>query len=213
MSRPELALAAARPFARGSRRLVYRDPRNERRAVKLTVSSGRASATVAPGAGSLRREDFRGESERQWKEHCLLLRRLGLPWPRHLPACYGMDTTDVGVGLVVELVADADGSPAASLARHVGVHGLDARCRRALKDLRRFLVQRCVILRDVRPDNILLREDRDGTLVAVIVDGVDVAATTRILSFCRRRRVVRQWRSLLAQLRAGLKCRAAGGAV
>jgi hypothetical protein len=203
MARPELALAAARPIARGVRRLVYRDPRNERRAVKVTIAgrTGPDRKSLPQDLQSLKRVDFSDETRRLWREHCDLMKRLGQPWPRHLAACYGLDATDAGAGLVVELVANADGSPPPSLAQHLRRHGLDARCRRALKELRRFLLRRRVILAAPRLDNILLREEKDGTLTAVIVDGVDVPATTRRISFCRKRHAARVWRELLAAVK------------
>lgn len=194
MARPELALALARPVARGARRLVYRDPRNERRAVKITV----AGKGGQRGMHSLKRVDFSDETRRLWQEHRALMKRLGLPWPRHLAACYGLDATDAGTGLVVEFIGAADGSPAPSLTERLRRHGFDAPCRRALKDLRRFLLQRGVVLGEAKLDHILMRSDSDGSLVAVVVDGVDISATARRISLRRKRRVARIWRDLLA---------------
>lgn len=198
MARPELALAAARPVARGSRRLVYRDPRNECRAVKVTFA-GRGGR---PEMQSLKRVDFSDVTRDCWRDHRTLMKRLGHPWPRHLAACYGIDATDAGTGLVVEFVADDDGGPAPSLAGHLRRHGLDAPCRRALRDLRRFLLQRRVVLAEPKLDHILLRKDKEGCLIAVVVDGIDAPATSRRIAWRRKQRVGRIWRELLASVSA-----------
>lgn len=207
MARPELILAAAKPFARGGCRLIYRDPRGDRRAVKITVSGGGEGARKRAEAGWIRylhRKDYYDENNRQWREHRKLARRLGLPWPRHLSGCYGLVRTDVGVGLVVERIVNADGSAALNMEEHLGRHGLDARCRRALKELRRFLIARRVLLRDAAANNIVLREERDGTLFPVVVDGLgnsEFIPVSGWIPCAGRRKIRKRWRALLANVR------------
>ncbi len=207
MARPELFLGAARPFARGGCRLVYRDPRDDWRAVKITVSGGGEGAKKRAEAGWIRylhRHDYYDENNRQWREHRKLARRLGLPWPRHLSRCYGLVRTDVGVGLVVERVANADGTSALNMEEYLRLHGLDARCRRALKELRRFLLGRRVLLRDAAASNIVLREQGDGTLLPVIVDGLgnsEFLPVSGWIPCAGRRKIRKRWRALLDNVR------------
>ena len=203
--RPEVALGGRRPFAAGRCRFCYVDPRDPAVCLKI----------IKPAARQGRPKD--DENQREWRAYRRLVRQVGYPWPGHLVACRGFVATDLGPALVTELVRQADGSPAVTVGGYVTRHGWDARCRRAMRELRRFLLQHRIIFRDVRVDNFLLRELPDSRLQAVLADGLGNAEFIPCSDWIAplgRMKIARKWRLVIGKIRgkaARRRERLAGG--
>ena len=73
-----------------------------------------------------------------------------------------------------------------------------------MKELRKFLLGRRVLLRDAAANNIVLREQRDGTLLPVIVDGLgnsEFIPVSGWIPCAARRKIGKRWRALLGNVR------------
>lgn len=211
--RPEVELDGVDPFATGGCRVCYRDPRDPTRCLKIMLPDGGEAGERQRRRGWMvwtHRTDYYEENSREWREYRKLAARLAPAWPEHLVACHGFVGTDRGQGLVADLVVDADGSPALNAAQYVRQHGIDARCRRALRDLRRFLMRRLVLLRDTKASNVVLREQPDGGLLAVLVDGLgnsEYIPVSEWIPGLARRKIRRKWRALLRRIRSEARSR------
>lgn len=203
-----LDLAGLEPFARGGCRLIYPDPRDPRCCIKVPVGGGGEAAERRSAAGWLRwvhRRDYYDENHRQWREHRRYARRFRGSWPAHLAACHGFVRTAAGAGLVMERVANADGSAGLNLREHVRKHGYDRGVRAALKDLRRFLLAHRVLLRDATAENIVLSRRSDGSLCAVIIDGLgnsEFIPVSHWIAPLGIRKVRSRWRIILRNVRS-----------
>jgi hypothetical protein len=191
---PEVKLGAIRPFAAGSRRLCYIDPRDPASCIKVVRMDRRQQG-----------RRVRDENDREWRAYKRLVQRLGASWSGHLAACRGFVSTDLGPALVTELVCDKDGSPARAVGAYVATHGWDARCRGGMRELRHFLLRHRIIFRDVRVNNFLLRELPDGRLQAVLADGLgnpEFIPWSDWVPAAGRGKIARKWRLVLAKIRA-----------
>lgn len=101
-----------------------------------------------------------------------VLRRRGISGP-HIAQVYSWAETDKGPGLVVELVADADGTPSQPLFAAIQSGNLDVDTARCIVDEAfAWLKQHRVLYADHSADNMLVRKLADGSCQLVFVDGL-----------------------------------------
>jgi hypothetical protein len=117
-----------------------------------------------------RREQF-DENLGELKALEKIARKKGDRMQRHLPMVYGFIQTDLGEGLVADMITDADGSPSMTLKGHLWEHGYTEACKVALEEFWRFLISEKILVRDPDPHNILLQKNGSGNLTAYLVDG------------------------------------------
>jgi len=212
-----LRLSAERPFATGGRRLCFVHPLDPARCVKVLrtddarfVKTGR---TLVPAA--LRREYDNNEDER--RALAALERRLSSADYRHLPRCYGYEPTDLGRGLVLDLVrdepADEAPGPIARSVRQVLAEGVPLEDLRAAYDAMGEHFIRCGVTTRAILDHNLAAQRRGAGWNLVLIDGFGERAWIPIRSMIpavrrrsAQRRVERGWRRLEAtarEVRAG----------
>lgn len=206
-----LTLSNKEPFARGGRRLCFVHPEDDARCVKVLRTDGdrfrKTGRTFVPGF--LRREYDNNEDERRALD--ALQRRLGSAYD-HLPRCYGYVETDLGRGLVLELVRDEDGhisrSVRESLLEGVALDEL----RPAYDEMAAFYIEHGVVTRAILDHN--LTAQRVGSAWRLtLIDGFGdstliplrslLASTRRATAKKRMRAGWERIEEIAAQIRAG----------
>lgn len=164
-----LVLSDKVSFARGGRRVCYVHPEDPSRCIKVLRDDGdrftKTGRTIVPAI--FRSEYDNNEDERRSLDR--LARRLGDDY-RHLPRCFGYAETDIGRGLVLDLLRDADGRISLSLrqAMQEGI-GMEA-IRSAYKEMANYFVSRGVVTRGILDHNLIAQQTPDGVRL-VLIDG------------------------------------------
>lgn len=169
---PFLHVQDLQPFGIGGRRLCLVHPNDAGKCVKVlrrdekrTVRSRR---NFIPSF--LRREyDNNAHEYRVLGE---LFGRIGGEAGRFLPRCYGMVDTDMGRGLVVDLIRDCDGKISRSLRELISEGESPQVFRPAFTVLAEFLVRHLVVTRALLDHNIVARKHGDGSWQLYLIDGL-----------------------------------------
>jgi hypothetical protein len=210
-----LRLDGAVPIARGGHRTVYPHPDDPGLCVKVLHEPWRLiSRRLNDPLRHLRPRRHFDENRGELHELARLKRRLGPLLTTHFPAAHGLVETDLGEGLVVDRILDADGRTALTLKNHLWLYGLEPDCKAALDDFWRFLLMHRVMVRDPHPHNIVVQHrGGGGGLRIVMIDGFGSSdllpfrawfagpAARKLAS--RRRRTERRIGHELAQRSAG----------
>lgn len=173
-----LRLGGQQPFARGGNRLCFIDPGEPARCVKV------------------RRPDFTLEDVRRKKgfpknlkplssfddslEEYQVMRSFQQHYPDgifdHVSRCYGFVDTDMGRGLVSELIRDSDGRISITLKQYVWERGYSEDCQRAVQQLCEHWLRYCVPSRDLLVHNVVVQRDYQESEEAirrlVVIDGL-----------------------------------------
>lgn len=169
----------------GSQRKCYAFPGDASRCVKVVYNSSRG------GAREIARET----------EYFRHLQKRLRDW-RCIPRFYGTVETDAGTGYVFERVSDFDGRTSATLEEFIrdrrGEKDL-AVFSKILDDLRAYLFENEILVRNLRPYNILCRRVGETETVPVVCDnlGAKFAPFYMISSALRRRRLRRKWEDFM----------------
>lgn len=170
----ELPLSDQEPFGVGGRRLCYVHPFEPNKCVKVLRRDEKRTIRSAAKEKSIlcrfRRTYDNNEHEKQVLDQ--LSRRMGHEMGRHLPRCYGYEATDLGPGLVLDLVRDHDGPISRSLRELISIgYDLD-QFRPAFEELETFFMKHTILSRAIHDHNIAAQHRADGSWRFVVIDGV-----------------------------------------
>jgi len=169
-----IKLTDQKPFAIGGRRLCFVHPLESDKCIKvLRVDDQRTVRLQSKKKSvlfSLRREYDNNAHEKQILDQ--LQARIGPQMNQHLPQCYGYVETDMGPGLVLDLVRDHDGPIARSLRELISVGFELEQFRPAFLELESFFVKHVILTRAVLDHNISAQHRADGSWRMVVIDGL-----------------------------------------
>lgn len=113
-----------------------------------------------------------------------MLRRRGKPLTQ-IADFIGKIQTNIGDGEVYQLVRDFDGQVSRSLRHYLSTEDdvLIARMVAAIVELREYLFQSSILFSDLTVDNLLVRNERDGGVKLIVVDGVGDNNQIQILEY------------------------------
>lgn len=117
---------------------------------------------------------------------------------------FGLIDTDLGDGLVTELIESAPGVPAPTLSDHIARHGLDAEVMSAVDALVQRIIACGIVVNDLRTANLACRRCVDGRLELILIDGFgdkNVIPRLSLIAWLNRRNTHRRVDRLLAELR------------
>lgn len=166
--------------ARGLDRECYVHPENPDHCVKVTVSGDFSQAT----------------GERKYYER--LLRR-NVSW-RMISRFHGVVSTNLGEGLVFDLIRDYDGSISKSLGWFLSKSSRTPATEQLvayLSSLKIYLLAERIIVRDLKEDNILVQRLNATETKWVIIDGLgnnEFIPVSELSARLARRKIMRQWR-------------------
>ncbi len=171
----KLTLSDLKPFAKGGNRLCFIHPENVSKCVKV------------------RRPDFTLEDLRKKKgfpknlkplssfddnleEHQVMIGfglRYGREIYQHVSECFGFEDTDLGKGLVSELIRDESGQISYSLKQYLWECGRSDSFDQAVEQLCDFWETLMVPSRDLLLHNIVAQRDKKGEILRlVVIDGL-----------------------------------------
>jgi hypothetical protein len=129
-----------------------------------------------------------------------LFGRIGPQMSQHLPQSYGMVETDLGPGLVLDLVRDCDGKISRSLRELISTGFELNQFRSAFDELGRFLLEHTVLTRSLLDHNIAVQRRQDGGWRMYLIDGFGDPAWLPLARWVRhlglrkvRRRIATAW--------------------
>lgn len=198
-----VALNSHQPFGVGGRRLCYVDPRDPNRCIKVLRHDDqrtvRTRANLIPKR--FRREYDNNSHER--KELSRLFRRIGDAARECLPKCHGVVPTDLGPGLVLDLIRDQAGPISRSLRELVSTGHDPKEFRPAFEHFSRFMLDHAVLTRAILDHNLAAQNLGEGTWRLYLIDGFGDPAwlpfsrlSTRLAQKKIRRRLDQFWPKL-----------------
>lgn len=188
-----LELKGLEPIGNGTNRACYQHPDDESKCVKVTIS-----------------DDFT-ESNREKKYYTLLERR-GISWEM-VARYYGTVETDMGEGLVFDLIRDADGTVSKPLVHYFATESLTAELEDPIGKfhaLKHYLVEQKIIVKDLGIYNILyqkLGSENDGGKF-MIIDGVtnnDFLPFATYIDYFAVKKIQRRWERFAQKFRNRIK--------
>lgn len=173
-----LRLSNQKPFAQGGNRLCFVHPEHPDRCIKVrrpdfSLADRRRKKGFPKNLKPLssfddNREEFRIMSrfEQYYGDRIF----------HHVSRCYGFTDTDLGAGLVSELIRDANGAISETLKKYLWDHGLTDDCQAAITTLCEFWQREAVPSRDLLLHNIVVQKGPEGQILRlVVIDGLGSA--------------------------------------
>jgi len=176
-----IQLSHLEPFAVGGRRECYVHPDDPQRCIKTLRTDDRKTVRITKHplipARWRRIYDNNADEQRQLEK---LQRSLGSSiTSAHLPVCHGVEPTDLGPGLVLDLVRDqpvpgtAGPGPISRTLRDYLTAGEPLDIFRAAYDtFAAFLLKHRVLTRGLHDHNLVAQHRADGTWRLVLIDGI-----------------------------------------
>ncbi|WP_237065311.1 YrbL family protein [Microbulbifer guangxiensis] len=174
-----IRLAASQPFARGGNRLCYVHPEDNSLCIKVrrpdfTLADRRRKKGFPKNLKPLSSFD---DNLEEAKVMSALQRRFGELVFRHVSHCFGFVDTDMGRGLVSELIRDGNGAISQTLKKVIWDEAFNRECRRAVTELCQFWAANLVPSRHLLLHNIVVQRDSEGAIKRlVVIDGLGSAA-------------------------------------
>ena len=113
----------------------------------------------------------------------------------HLPRCYGFEETDLGRGLILDLVRDHDGRISCSI-RELISRGFDpSRLRSAYEELSKFLLEHRILTRTLHDHNLVAKNLGNDCWRLVLIDGLGDPAwlpVARWIPVLGRRKIIKR---------------------
>jgi len=173
-----LTLSDQKPFARGGNRLCFVHPEDAEKCIKVrrpdfTLEDRRRKKGFPKNLKPLSSFD---DNQEEFTVMQQLMNSYGERVFGHVSHCFGFVETDLGKGLISELIRDTDGAISQTLKKYLWDHGLTDECKAAIKDLCDFWEREAVPSRDLLLHNIVaqrIQGDRISRLV--VIDGLGSA--------------------------------------
>ncbi|NPU91497.1 MAG: hypothetical protein HPY82_06250 [Gammaproteobacteria bacterium] len=170
-----LQLTTLEPFARGGNRLCFVHPDYPDRVIKVrrpdfSLEERRRRKGFPKNLRPLSSFDDNAEENRTM---FALDRQLGAPLYQHVSRCFGFEDSDMGKGLVSELIRDASGKISHTLKQYIWDNGYDDNARAAVEEFCACWETLGVPSRDLLLHNLVAQRDGGGKIVRlVVIDGL-----------------------------------------
>lgn len=211
-----LQLSQRESFAKGGNRLCFVHPDHHDRCVKVR----RPDFTLADlrrKKGGLKRLlplRYFDDNREEFDVITDLASRHGEALFEVISRCYGFEPTDMGPGLVLELVRDASGDISQTLKAHIWRQGYTDDCVEAVETFTRRWQELGIPSRDLLLHNILVQKGADGRIRRLVV--IDGLGSPNIIPFyampakSRQAKVRRKLDNLHQRIRQTLEKKARG---
>ncbi len=171
-------------LAQGAGRVVYAHP--DRADALIKVSKPRKRDQYALLSLRLRKRRFGclRSAFKEYEEYIAAMSRLGRI-PSALPAFRGFVDTNLGIGMVVEKITDADGNLAPSQREYIECHGLTDDLVVKTHALVDEIKAARIVAGDLTPSNIVIGVDEAGKQRLFLVDGTSENTFFRVKTHFR----------------------------
>jgi hypothetical protein len=172
-----IQLQQIKPFAQGGNRLCFVHPEDASLCIKVrrpdfTLEARRRKKGFPKNLRPLSSFDDNLEEFREMEK---LSRYYGERAFRHISRCYGFIDTDLGKGLISELVRNFDGRIAITLKQCLWENGLTDQVMSAIDDFIVFWIAELIPSRDLLLHNIVVQLAENGAVRLVVIDGLGAA--------------------------------------
>ncbi|UZE95760.1 PhoP regulatory network YrbL family protein [Alkalimarinus alittae] len=170
-----LLLKSTKPFAQGGNRLCFVHPNDLNRCIKVrrpdfTLEDLRRRKGFPKNMKPLSSFDDNAEEYRVMRG---LYKRFGNLLHEHVSGCFGFEETDMGKGLVSDLIRDDNQRVSHTLKQYIWDNGYTGDCRRAVDRFCSYWESLCVPSRDLLLHNIVAQRNAEGSIVRlVVIDGL-----------------------------------------
>jgi len=103
---------------------------------------------------------------------------------KHFPKCFGLIETDLGKAICMELIRTNGDQMAPTVADYLKKNGLTHDLKNAIDDLFSFLLNNCIITRDLGAQNLVIKKGIGYQIY--IVDGIGNTDLIPIANFSKR---------------------------
>lgn len=173
-----MILQGVEPFARGGNRLCFVHPEDPGLCVKVrrpdfTLEDLRRKKGFPKNLRPLSSFD---DNREEFRVVRALKESYGDGVFAHVYRCHEFVETDLGAGLVTELIRDGNGKISVSLKQYLWEAGYTPQCREAVRRLSDFWLELLIPSRDLLTHNIVVQCDAAGNIVrTVVIDGLGSA--------------------------------------
>ena len=168
-------------FAKGSHRECFVLPSDDTRCIKITIKGGER------------------ETQREIRYYRQLERR-NVSWEM-VPKFHGCAETNLGPGVIFDLVRDCDGGISRTLDDYLNSSSLSEplfeSLQRSLRALKDFMVEQRIITRKLKPKNIVYQKTGPENGRLMVIDNLGNTEFIPISTYIPRlgkRKVARKWR-------------------
>ena len=169
-----ISLLQQKPFAKGGKRQIYVHPDDEEKCIKIWLPGCEPQTLKKQAKLSKRlRKSVRSfdENRNDWETLRQLEKKEGPQVWAHIPKCYGYTETDLGPGLVFELLKDHNGLISRSILDLLWESGEREKFAAAIDDFKKFWHEYPVPSRQLDLYNISAQEVAPGKYRLVLIDG------------------------------------------
>lgn len=206
-------------IAKGGHRSCYQHPDEQARCIKVLHEPWQTiERRLNDPLRAIRRRRNYDENLSEWIELKKLESKLGKDHSLHFPRAYELVETNLGDGLVADLICDFDGSLSHTLKSYLWEHAaVTPECATAIDEFWTFLKDRKLIVRDPFPHNLMVqRVNAEGQLRILLIDGFgssDFLPFSKIISSLRNRKLDGRRKRMQRQIDKHLKEIAQGDAL
>lgn len=167
-----LKLKNSRPLFVGGTRYVFQHPQHANRCVKVLRPdrTGAARKVLRKDFKRYLPERFLDDQLKEIKAYRELLTRASETLWRYVPRYHGTEDTDMGVGIVTQLMRNGDGSWPQNLEQML-VNGKDPALQAGIDEFTEAVGKLRILSRDLLPHNIIAVKEEHGYRV-MLVDGI-----------------------------------------
>jgi len=211
MSKEPLILKDLEPFGVGGRRLCFEYPGDPGKCVKVLRTDPHRTVQFRARTRwkmAVRRPYDNNEDERRQIDK--LFSRHGESVKKHFPRHYGFIQTDLGRGLVLDLIRDFDSEISMSLREWITRGKSLDEVREAFQEFRDFLIDKCIFTRAILDHNLVVFRPSEGQYRIVMIDGLGDSTLIPVALMRQKwaeKRIVRKtteaWRRMQALLEKG----------
>lgn len=173
MTNSLIELRGCEPFATGGTRLCFRHPDHPDRCIKV-FRSDRTPLRRREQMRGIRRFRSLRRFDDQWKEQRAYEQLVRLDRPgvwEHVPRYFGTEPTDMGPGIVTELLTNADQSIPHNIEESFAEPEFEL-SPVALREFKQWLRRELFLSRNLLPHNIVVVQQSADSSRLVIVDGI-----------------------------------------
>jgi hypothetical protein len=159
-------------IANGGRRKIYQHPDDNNKCVKIAIPHDlQVRKRISKWYKKLKPIFCFDENETDRKAYDLLKKKPDVIY-RHIPRFYGKVKTNLGEGIVTQLIRSADGEVAVQLKDYIKENGVSEVLEQRLAELIEFTEENVVITRQLKLFNLCVQKGPTGEIQRIyIIDG------------------------------------------
>ncbi|MCV6625477.1 MAG: PhoP regulatory network YrbL family protein [Cellvibrionaceae bacterium] len=168
-----LKLSELEPLFVGGTRYCYQHPEHPDRVVKVLRPdrTGEARRALQTSWKRFLPASSFDDQLKEIKAYRTLAKQNNPRVWEHIPKLFGLEQTDMGLGIVTELWRNADGSLAYNV-EDMCRQGMSEELAAGIEEFVQWLQAETIISRDILPHNVIAARQPDGSLKVAIVDGI-----------------------------------------